>query len=88
MDPDLAALSADIALPSELRRVMRQLEYAQDRAADLRRRAAADPAFALKADSADVRVAILRARAAQLRRGRRPAAPTGPGKVIQVRLPL
>jgi hypothetical protein len=52
----------------DLRRVSLDLEYERRRAGMLKRAAATNPALALKASAAEVRVAVLQARAAQLRR--------------------
>jgi hypothetical protein len=52
----------------ELRRITLELERQAEHARALDRSAAADAALAFKAIAADVRVAALRARAAQLRR--------------------
>jgi hypothetical protein len=52
----------------ELRRVCRELEYERWRAEELKRHSAGNPDLALKAAGAEVRVAALRARAAQLRK--------------------
>ena len=53
---------------SELRRVSLELEYERVRARALTQAAARNPELALKATAAEVRVAALQARAAQLRR--------------------
>ena len=77
------ALFPDIVIPApyrlkaqrDLRRVSLDLEYERRRASILKRAAATNPALALKASAAEVRVAVLQARAAQLRRSAgRPAA--------------
>jgi hypothetical protein len=52
----------------ELRRVSLELEFERARARALTRAATRDPGLALKATAAEVRVAALCARAAQLRR--------------------
>ena len=52
----------------ELRRISLELELESERAQALSRIAAKRPDLALKAGAAEVRVAVLRARAAQLRR--------------------
>lgn len=52
----------------ELRRISLELEFERERAQVLIRSAAAHPELALKAVAAEVRVAALRARAAQLQR--------------------
>ena len=52
----------------ELRQVSLELEYERRRATGLAAAAARDPDLAFKASAADVRVAALRARVAQLRR--------------------
>jgi hypothetical protein len=52
----------------ELRRITLELEVEAEHARALDRSAATDAALGLKAIAADVRVAALRARAAQLRR--------------------
>ena len=53
---------------AELRRVQMELAHAEGRAETLRKAARLEPGFALKATAAEVRVAALRAHAAQLRR--------------------
>jgi hypothetical protein len=61
----------------ELHRVCLALAFERERAEALRHAAAGHPELALKATAAEVRVAMLRARAAQLRRAAgwlRPAA--------------
>ena len=52
----------------ELRRVSLELDYERGRATALAAAATRDPDLALKASAAEVRVAALRARMAQLRR--------------------
>jgi hypothetical protein len=52
----------------ELRRVLLQLEYEQQRSTTLTHAAVRHPELTLEASAAEVRVAALRARAAQLRR--------------------
>ena len=52
----------------ELRRVALELDYERRRATALAAAATRDPDLALKASAAEVRVAALRARMAQLRR--------------------
>ena len=52
----------------DLRRISLELAYAAERADALGSAVLRDPALALKAEAASVRVAVLRARAAQLRR--------------------
>lgn len=52
----------------ELRRVLLELEFERGRLGALARAASIQPKLALKAGAAEVRVAALRARAAQLRR--------------------
>lgn len=53
---------------AELRRVQMELAHAEGRAETLRKAVRLDPGLALKATAAEVRVAALRAHAAQLRR--------------------
>jgi hypothetical protein len=70
------ALFPDIVIPApyrskaqhDLRRVSLDLEYERRRASILKRAAATKPDLALKASAAEVLVAALQARAAQLRR--------------------
>jgi hypothetical protein len=57
-----------LAARRELHRVRVELEYERWRADELRRAAAGHPELTLKVTAAEVRVAALRARAAQLRR--------------------
>jgi hypothetical protein len=67
--PDLTAPASYRAKARrELRRVSQELEIASERARALRQAATANPDLAFKAIAAEVRVAALRARAAQLRR--------------------
>lgn len=56
------------AASRELRRICRQLDYERWRAAELRRQAGGNPTLMRKADAAEVLVAALSARAAQLRK--------------------
>ena len=58
----------------ELRRVCRELEYERGRAQELRRMAGRDPELERKAGAAEVLVAALSARAAQLRKAAGPLA--------------
>jgi hypothetical protein len=70
------ALFPDVVTPApyrsrarrELRRICLELEFECERARALNRAASGQPDLALKAAAAEVRVAALRAHAAQLRR--------------------
>ena len=66
--PDVVAAPYRSNARRELRRVLLQLEYERERSSALTRAAARLPELAPKASAAEVRVAVLRARVAQLRR--------------------
>ena len=67
--PDLVTLPPyRLTARRELRRVGLELDFERWRARELRRIAGGDPTLALKLSAAEVRIAALRARAAQLRR--------------------
>ena len=68
--PDMAILAPYRSRARrELRRVAIELDYERRRAKALTAAATRDPGLVLKASAAEVRVAALRARMAQLRRG-------------------
>ena len=70
--PDIVTLAPyRMTARRELRRVCHAREYERCRTEELRRSAAGHPDIAFKVTAAEVRIAALRARAAQLRRSAR-----------------
>jgi hypothetical protein len=73
--PDVTPSPYRVKARRELHRIDLELELECDRARALNRAAAANPELVLKATASEVRVAALRARAAQLRRAAGRLAP-------------